>query len=249
MRAIKRLLTLIPVVLFAFAVITHAEDAGKQKGSEGEPDKRELARLEVLRCFGQNFTINDNGIPTRLEGHLSDGITATDPVEMAYQFFELHKDLFQLDNPKKELLLKSCNTDKCVGNTHVSLDQVVNDIKVRYGGYALHFKSNGSLYYLNGAIDPEARKVDTTPSISAEQAKQIAASNPDYEYNNPYFNDVELLIAHFEDGYHLVWRFFLGEITADFRDQGGLVQTKYDFFYIIDAKTGDILKLEPGAIF
>jgi Zn-dependent metalloprotease len=206
--------------------------------------------MEFGRKNLDKVNMNNKGIPTSITGDLSAGITATEPVEKAYQYFELHKDLYQINDPRKELKLKWVHDyTGSTGGAHVAFNQVYNGIGVGVGDMRVHLNKEGKIWDVTFKYDPEARKVDTTPSISEEQAKQIAVSNPDYEYNNPYFGEPELLIAHFEDGYHLVWRFYLGEITDPYHDYGGKFPTKNDFYYLIDAKTGQILKLEPGIIY
>src|SRR3972149_631015 len=65
----------------------------------------ENVRLTLIGRYGMRFQLDKNGIPTSIEGELSNGIAAIDPVEMAYQFFELNKDLFSIESPRDELIM------------------------------------------------------------------------------------------------------------------------------------------------
>jgi Zn-dependent metalloprotease len=230
MKTIKTLSIIVLTILFTVTLKTHGENNEKEKTSQDSLSKKELARVEIIRRFGQNFSMDDNGIPTRLQGHLFVGSNESDPLEIAYQFFEENKDVFQMENPREELLVRSVRSDDI--SSTVKFYWAVNGIKVRYGGYFVQIKPNGSIYEVQGQIDPEARKVDTTPSISEERAKEIAINDPLHKGRKPEVVESELIIANFEGGYRLVWS--LGIIN------GGGVGSWY---YTIDAKTGEVLKV------
>lgn len=258
MKTIKTFLIIVLTILFTVTLKTHGEDYEKAKTSEDQLSKKEIARAKITQRLSQNFSIDDNGIPTRIKGHLSDGITATDPVDKAYQFFEIHKDIFQLEDPRSELVLGGVSDDK-LGYNHVKLGQVVNGVPVGVVGYRVHIKPNGIIYKVKGQIDPEARNVDTNPGISVEAAKEIAISNLDPELEVDKFEalEPELIIARFDGEPKLTWVVNVAKLTTMyfqteiFKENSNEVDTvvykpkklvREQCLFYIDARTGEILK-------
>jgi Zn-dependent metalloprotease len=214
-------------ILMAQTKVDNAHKSDKQKASTTE--KEEIVSTRVNENRG---LVDKYGIPTELSGNLSAGLTASDPVEKAFQFFDLHKTQFHIEDARKEFKLRSSTKGPISDDYHVKLDQIVNGVKVRSGMYALHFQSDGSLYLVDGQIDPEAKKVDTNPAISEEMAKQIAISeNNSDTLAKDYTKSNGLLIINTKNGYHLIWDIECGLMI-----------------YRIDAQTGTIIESGSSAI-
>ncbi len=191
---------------------------------------------DVVKEFGEgklkNIDLDANGIPTNLFGDLSIGITATEPLEKSYQFFEIHKDLFRLINARSELKCYRIISDDGFVST-IKFRQVHNGIGVEHGQYFVHFCRDGSIGGANGYLNPEARHVNTTPSILKEQAQQIAeADYKGLKMMGVKMPDPELLIHGRGGKLYLCWKVFPG----------------LEYNYYIDAHTGELLGKFPSLI-
>jgi Zn-dependent metalloprotease len=160
-----------------------------------------------------------------------------DRVEDSYRFLEMHKDIFNLVNPRQELKLSSNSKDEY--GEAVKFDQVVNGVKVA-SEMRFIFKPDGILDCVIGQIDTNARKIDTNPTISEEQAKQIAFNDTPNINNKAEAVRTELIIGRFDGVLRLVWLFGVKSEGA-----GG----SKSLSYIIDAKTGKILEAKSALQF
>ena len=189
---------------------------------------------EIVKEFGQgkltNIDLAANGIPSNLFGDLNIGITASDPTEKCYQLFEIHKDLFGLINPREELLQYWTGKQDGAINT-IKFRQMYNGIKIENGQYFVHFNRDGTLNGVNGHLFPEARRVNTTPTISIEQARQIAATNANTKgVKAGNVTHSELVIFGHGDTFHLCWALNITNFAVFFSEK----------FYV-DAHSGEVL--------
>lgn len=178
------------------------------------------------------------------------GLTATDPAERAYQFFERHKDLFKIPDPRQELIVNNIvHGEKGAGV--ILFDQTVSGVKVYQGGCRVYFDSDSTGAQLNRVnceymgLLPDAHNIDPIPTIDSLEAGRIAQSDPAHGKNYTYVSYLGLWIANdyhyglrpFPDKQtHLVWR-----LVVD----GGAYKGSAEYF--IDAHTGEILIVQPGA--
>jgi Zn-dependent metalloprotease len=216
----------IPGTVFADG---HAPSTGVQ---DSLSKYKEFIGKTIIGRFGLRYTLDNYGIPTSITGDLSKGLTGTDVVEKSYQFFELNKDIFQIANPRKEFIVREVINE---GMSTVKFYWAINGVKVQYGGYFLHFNKNGSLYTVEGQIDPEARNINTSPVISEEQGKSIVISDMEKikvdwpENAQTEIKTATLIIARFEGELKLVWGI---SVTKGYEGYG----------YWIDAQTGKIIE-------
>ena len=189
-----------------------------------------------IKANGWFGGVDKNAIPTMLEGNLYWGAKGGDRIEESYRFLENHKELFRMDNPRQELKPEGViGPDGISPIATVKFIQVVNGVKVRYGGYNFHFNADGLMNSLNGQIDPDAKKVNTNPAISEEQVKQIALNDTLNAGTKAEVIDLELMIARYEEGLRLVWSF--GVIY------GG---PPGSWLYKVDAQTGKVLEVSSA---
>lgn len=194
---------------------------------------------------GRVVEINRNGIIYDIRTKLINiGLTATDPAERAYQFFERHKDLYQIPEPRKELVVQSIvPTDS--GSGVIMFDQAVGGVKVYQGGCQVYFDSDSAGAQLNRVkcqytgLLPDAHNINPVPTIDSLEAGSIAQADPAHEHNETYVTSRGLWIA--SDYYfgirpfpdrctHLVWHLFV--------NNGGY---SGEAEYFIDAHSGQIL--------
>jgi Zn-dependent metalloprotease len=179
--------------------------------------------LSIIR-FGDKIKLDDNGIPIEIQSNLSKGLTSTDIVEKVFQFFEINKDIFGIENPKNEFIVDAVLEDEIQA---VKFHWTVNGVKVA-SNFRVLFSKDGLPIYYSGKIYPEARLINTKPSISEEQAKQIAMNDSLNTGQESTFMDMELVIGKFKDNkFQLAWTFGISNSRP--------------WIYAIDAHSGEIL--------
>jgi len=234
MKIIRVLLIGLFCLLFLGQALLASENSTQILQKEKAPLDSAAIRIQNVKAlaigrFGDRIKFDKYGIPIEITGNLSKGLTGTDVVEKAYQFFEINKDIFQIDQPRQELVIGEVIKE---ATSTVKFYWVLNGVKVQYGGYFLQFSRDGSLYNVEGQVDPEARSINTKPSISEEQAKQIAINDSLNAGKPAEIKEMELLIGRFKGEIKLAWTFYLTNSLS--------------WHYAIDAHTGEILVHAPG---
>lgn len=103
----------------------------------------------------------------------------------------------------------------------------MNDIPVEEASIGASFRQNGKMFSFSSSFEPAARRVNTMPSITKEQAIDIAVNDKARNY------EAELVIRKFEDQFRLTWKISAVSIRA----------TNIGKWYI-DAHSGEQLKYE-----
>lgn len=166
----------------------------------------------------------ENGTVVAINGRLDKGITAAEPLDKCYQFFELHKHLFGLDNPREELVLISVSGQFGIHKFR----QFYNGIQVGFHRIMVYFSFDGkhSITGAGGKFVTEVKSLSSTPAISEEEAIQIATN--DYiaqkHKGEPKLIKAELIYLKDSNGdYYLAWNIAIRRSE-----------------YYIDAMTGNI---------
>src|SRR5574341_121661 len=94
-----------------------------------------------------------------------------DPVEMAYQFFELNKDRFQMKNPRKELIVPGKVIEK--KTEVITFLQTHNGIPIEYGGTRVYFNPDGEIRKVEGEYY-YGINLPSIPTIDSATAVKIA---------------------------------------------------------------------------
>jgi len=195
------------------------------------PHKAKNMHATVLE-FGEgnleSIKLDDNGAPWSIWGNLNKGITASDPLERCYQFFELHKELLALDNPREDMVVKVQREET------IRFYQYFKGIKT-HNSHSIHFnpKDGNDIVGYSASPDPEVRSVDTNYEISKEQAQQIAVAHcqtlhPDLIMTST--QEPELQINRFESGCRLIWKVIVFRGMEPY------------YSYSIDAHNGEVLE-------
>ncbi len=193
----------------------------------------------------QNLKFNKKGQLIFLEGNKKNDIaftlnTKTSIKEAAFQYLDNIKEMIGIQEPATEFKTINIHNDD-YGLTHIKLQQYYNNIKVYRGQVFVHGK-DGLMVKFNGEYFPTPDIEDLTPTISTEQAFEIAKSNITTPFIEPSafeqslidFDEVisELVLYHpeFESNYiRLTWHLTIRPNHLR------------RFEYFVDAKTGDIL--------
>jgi Zn-dependent metalloprotease len=226
------------LALFLMGVTAYAQPSDKQQSADNPQNssqqyssKSELAEKKdmVEQEFGAHLWLrfSENGTPYDIGGDLNRGITATEPKEKVYQLFELHKDVFGILNPREELVDFKAKTFWKNGNVQSAvIYQYYDGIKIYGGHYGIGFDQQGNIRNCGGDLYPEARQVNTVPSISEEQVQEIALNNPHTKRSpSGRIYSTDLLIYVIKGQPHLTWK----------------VCIEYYACYFIDAHTGEML--------
>ncbi len=169
---------------------------------------------------------DDNGVPTFLKGKLSKH-AGDEKVEFAFNFLDEYNDLFLLQKPKAELKLESEKMDKA-GNTHLRFDQYYEGIPVWGAELLLHYDKDGFIKLINGRWEPTPQ-IDIAPSVSKDEALQIAKDELGKQASWIKDPTSVLHIFTWEGATHLAWRITL------------IPDMFHIWIYFIDAQSGDIL--------
>jgi hypothetical protein len=213
--------------------------------SQGSPSDSTDIQREMVRSLAERFGLGTNwancgysigvdraGRVTGLNGIQFRPDSTNSMSEWAYRFLETNRDIFDIENPRQELPLSK--------NAHgtVEMYQVVNSIKVLNAYVQFGLNSDASVAYIDFSCYPEARNVNTTPSIDSLQAFSIARSDPQNENHPAKPLKAKLMIAKFNNDFHLVWTFILSG--------GGYFDGESRYF--IDAHDGSVLKIGRSSI-
>ena len=194
----------------------------------------------------ESIELAENGVPLILWGDLNKGITATDPIEKCYQFFEIHKDLLGLIKPRDELVF--FRDSGMIKRFYQAHNGVPTD-----GSYFVHFDESGNIEGITGKIYPEARQINANPKINEGGAISIALSSAKSEYSDEGFSlwqgltaddglsnknkssgdyRPRLQIKKLEDEFKLTW------LVIFYREK-----TEITYSCLIDAHTGEVIEL------
>ncbi|MBL7961350.1 T9SS type A sorting domain-containing protein [bacterium] len=125
--------------------------------------------------------------------------------DLAKQALRQHKKLFKIENPEDELKLKR-STSTTLGTEHFDFDQNYKGVRVLDGEYAVHFNKNGAIFCLNGNFYDDISLNNVTPSVSGEQATQIAKNHLGINDTNVVNTVIpELVICPKDSSYYLAY--------------------------------------------
>lgn len=193
--------------------------------------KIQNAKALAISRFGDKIKFDENGIPYEIGGDLSKGITSTDMVEKVYQFFEINKDIFGIEDPKSELKIDAVNKDEIHA---VKFHRTVNGIKVA-SNFSILFTKDGKPHNYSGKLYPEAKSIDTNPKLSEEQAIQIALNDSKaYQTTVENVKSAELIIGRFSATLRLAWAINVSKLDS----------VIFNSDYFIDAQNGKILDMK-----
>jgi len=172
---------------------------------------------------------NDQGIPTYIEGNLSDRVTAKGgEVAATYSFFEDNRGAFKMTAPAEELKVVRMDIDD-LGMSHVRLSQLYQNIPVVGGELISHFSADGKLKTVNGQYYHDIA-LDVAPRVTADFAIDAASADLESFFGKGEPGQPELVIFPWNDTYYLTWRVFLYSDSPMGRWE-----------YFIDAGTGEVV--------
>jgi hypothetical protein len=96
--------------------------------------------------------------------------------EIALAFVSAHPALFKLEQPEKELGLKSATRDK-MGFKHVRLQQVFEGLPVWGAEMIVHLDKSNHVYLVQGRYIPTPERLSTSPRLTPAAALHVAAKH------------------------------------------------------------------------
>ncbi len=211
---------------------------------------------DLLAAVGQNRTHSDwqvrydpaSATPIFIEirptGRLARPASAplSAPVA-AKEFLQTHKQLFRLNDPPEELLLREAVTDR-LGKQHVVFRQIYRGVPLWGQELTVHLDRDGQVYAVNARYSPTPQSIELSARLSAADAIQIAEGDLNHHTAIRAFNpSVQQFLAY--DGpraeqyiwkhpqtrqFHLVWHVQIRPNLRDF------------WYYFVDAHSGAILE-------
>ena len=222
-----RRLTYFIVSIIALTVILAASSDNTDDATSPESSTEQTQSASgTAKIFSFSGTVNSGAFVIPDKG---------DPLEAAYQFFELNKKYYHLDNPRHQLIRGWVRADD--KSTTVLLKQVHNGIELRHSDIRLHFNSRGELREVEGSYVYDIN-LSTTPKIDSAAAENLVqndlASAEYAEIRNSDQYSTALTIWRDNDGkFRLIWVVWAKAYSPP---------RPYFWQYYIDAHDGTILQ-------
>ncbi len=211
---------------------------GTSTSQTGMQDSLRAERKRELSVFFQTHypvsysldTLTNN--PTELRGDgLANSQTKTDPVEVAYEFFEQNRGLYGINDVRSELKVgRVKNFSKEMGGALVVLQQVYKGLGVSGGVLRLNFNSMGKLTEVRGSFIPDL-DLSINPKIDKNGAVNLAKQDLQSLNKSITIDTAYLVIFPVENKYRLAWIVRLKASDYPFGD----------WIYDVDANSGTIL--------
>lgn len=182
-------LTLVIVIPVLLLLLLFASASGAEPTTAGparvvglpkasQPDSNGLQRLVAATdghvVFSQNPATGVVGF-LRITGEAGLSLTKTDsPQAESTAFLQQYGGIFGISDAGTELVQVDATTDS-LGTKHLTYQQMYEGVPVFAGILRVHLNSNSQLTAANGVFVPRI-KVNTTPSLSAETAAEIAVA-------------------------------------------------------------------------
>ncbi|MBM6616636.1 M4 family metallopeptidase [Bacillus suaedaesalsae] len=136
---------------------------------------------------------------------------------------------------EKNLKLKDVQKDE-LGMTHVRYNQAVNGVNVEGAEVIVHFNEDHEVVSVNGRVNQTIGEVDTSTSLSNDDALKTALSSVNAPEELTYEPTSELVIYPFEGNNHTAYK-----VNVNFMgDEPG------NWFVFVDAKTGKVIDQYNG---
>ncbi|WP_261129588.1 M4 family metallopeptidase [Bacillus sp. Marseille-Q3570] len=142
-----------------------------------------------------------------------------------------------INSPDKNLKVKNVQKDE-LGMTHVRFNQTKNGVPIEGYEIIVHFNKDNEVVAVNGRVNQTVvdDAVDTTPSVSEEEALQVAQSSIDAPEEFTYEPTVDLVVYPFE-----------GENFTAYKANINFMGDKPgNWFVYVDANTGKVIDQYNG---
>jgi bacillolysin len=146
----------------------------------------------------------------------------------AKRFLKDNADLLKIDNADNEFTLISQTSDN-IETTHFKYQQTINGIPVWGKQVIVHLDSKDDIYLFNGRYNRSISGFDTVPTITAEQAVELAVNDLSSAAVTVRHDNIELVIYTQKDGRSVLT--FQVTISS---------AIDYSWIYFINAKTGEV---------
>ncbi len=138
------------------------------------------AQFPILGNNFYNPVRNSNGQLIFIQGSLTKktflNINDNQSVKIvAYEYLDALKQQLCINKPSDEFVLENINTDK-LGITHIKMQQTFKNIPV-YGSEIILHAKDGAINLFNGSYYPTPKLENIIPSITNNQAIEIAIQN------------------------------------------------------------------------
>lgn len=219
------------------------EATGKQESNDSDHATTEALPLAMSAGSAEEFVTtagalasgeqvdirwdNQTGIPSFITGSMMLPGGA-DIAESTQAFFEMNKDLFQMNDPFSELEVGRLEQDN-LRMTHVHLAQMHEGVPVFGKELAVHIDPEGMIASINGDYQPGI-DLSTQPEINMDAALDTAM-NDSNDVAESSAQEPPQLVVLVQDGdeAHLTWKVTLAEDDPPFLT-----------VYFVDAHTGKI---------
>ncbi len=189
----------------------------------------EMALENLAKEAGPSFNItwtSDGQTPSFINAQLP--ANGTTPEEIAYNFFNRYGAIYKMQNPARELKVKTAETDE-LNITHVRMQQRLGDVPV-FGAELIVHTTDQKIQSVNGLYFPGLSLETLTPELTQKAALELARQDlkdPDAEFRAR----TSSLVVYVNAGKpYLTWK-----INVFSKKSLG------NWLYFIDAATGEVV--------
>ncbi|MFE8700044.1 M4 family metallopeptidase [Cytobacillus sp. FJAT-54145] len=187
--------------------------------------------ISVTSVQGQKEWNEKANVPLFVKERFSEKFSASNSSN-ALNYLKKNEAKTGFKEANKNLKVKNVSTDE-LGMTHIRFNQTKNGIPVEGSEVIVHFNADHEVVSVNGRINQTVfdEEVDTTPSISAEKAIQIAESTVNAPKELTYEPTSDLVVYPFKGKNHTAYKAnvnFMGDAPGN-------------WFVFVDANTGEVI--------
>jgi thermolysin len=201
-----------------------------------KPTKKQLSAFGALKKIDPDSQIRwskTRGTPNRLRGRFTEPQDEK-PERISLQFLSANKDLYKLQAPNKELLIKNIVSDRS-GSTHVKYQQIYKDIPVFGSELIVHLDADNVVKGTNGKFT-EGLAINVKPTISAKDARSAILKHN--RQNKAISGKKPMLMILVHKGKPcLVWHLTVAGVDKDLENN----EMPAEWEYFINARSGKIV--------
>lgn len=183
--------------------------------------RKKFVEFCYTHSYATGFFDTTWGIPTDIHtgADLVKSVMDTNLMEKAYKFFELHKEVYGMTEPRKELI--KWREERNESEILIFFRQKYKEIE--FSNIVAHFSPNKRLVSVGGAYYPDIT-LSTIPKLSKDSAIEIVKRDLQPRSGGHKINEMDLVIYPLKRKYYLAWHTFT-----------------LQWHYFVDASTGEII--------
>ena len=217
------------ILLLSFISCLTLAGIGQKKTTNTETTTEEIA---YYHKDGVKMSLKNN--TPLLLANLNDKVTGDTPSKMAFNWINKNKDRFKIE---KITDLAVIFKKSSLSGHNIRFQQYLNNIPVYDAQILIHISNNNYVTYVGNTFDPSVEKINTTPSLSANEAFDIA-KNKIKATGNLSYSSKDLFVYNKLESTQLIYKVMIEcdipvgswEVLIDAQN-GNVISAKDKAFY------------------